>query len=191
MIEFMVVSGHCQKCSVRWSEHSGQTSGMRKGLNFGRPRANFALKFQRKIWETTAVSPNKGKTIETWYKFCGCLQLEGNSLRARPSFNSKGNQQRSHCADVWPLYLAGIFEILQKCWDHPSVDNIVCQCGTVFNCNLFFCLLFFVQIFHRIPSSRVLACAPSNSASDLIVSSKLEANFRCCLGSLITTFLWS
>ena len=46
-----------------------------------------------------------------------------------------------------------------------------------------------LQIFSNIPSSRIIACTPSNSAADLIVSvvvvstryATVELNFRCAV----------
>ena len=41
-------------------------SGMREGINSGRPRANFPRKIQRKTLEKITVSPNKRRKIETF-----------------------------------------------------------------------------------------------------------------------------
>ena len=41
-------------------------SGMREGINSGRPSANFPRKIQRKTQEKITVSPNKRRKIETF-----------------------------------------------------------------------------------------------------------------------------
>ena len=41
-------------------------SGMREGINSGRPRANFPRKIQRKTLEKITVSQNKRRKIETF-----------------------------------------------------------------------------------------------------------------------------
>lgn len=66
LIEDKTLANEVHQVRCHKKIHSCQMSGMREGINSGRPRANFPRKIQRKTLEKITVSPNKRRKIETF-----------------------------------------------------------------------------------------------------------------------------
>ena len=82
-----------------------ERSGQARGINLGRPCANFPRKVPRKMLEITAVSQNKRKRIQTCKEICKRKQKKGKgrleTFRTKSSYDSRFLFNLSFCFEFY------------------------------------------------------------------------------------------